>query len=86
MNNKAIADDWRIRLAMPLFLLIDALLRTPPVARFLFDKFRSRDTIRQVLQNVYGERRRCRQATAVHGCRASARPYRSYTGSSPCCS
>lgn len=50
MNNKAIADDWRIKLAWPVFMLIDFLLQTPPVARFLFDKFRTRDNISSVLQ------------------------------------
>ena len=53
MNNKAIADDWRIQLAMPLFLLIDLLLKQRPIARYLFDSFRKPDTIRSVLQNVY---------------------------------
>lgn len=50
MNNKAIADDWRIRLAMPLFLLIDLLLKTRPIAQLLFDRFRTPDNIRSVLQ------------------------------------
>jgi hypothetical protein len=49
MNNKAISDDWRIKLAMPLFLLIDFLLSQPPVARYLFDRFRNPENVRQVL-------------------------------------
>lgn len=54
MNNKAIVDDWRIKLALPLFLLIDLLLKTPPIAQRLFDRFRTPDNIRNILQNVYG--------------------------------
>ena len=40
MNNKSVAEDWRVKLAMPLFLLIDWLLAQPKLARYLFDKFR----------------------------------------------
>lgn len=47
---QAIADDWRIRLAMPIFLFIDFLLNQPRVAQYLFDRFRTPDNIRQVLQ------------------------------------
>ena len=46
---QAVADDWRIKLAMPIFLLIDALLARPKVARYLFDRFRTPDTLRSVL-------------------------------------
>ena len=53
MNNKAIADDWRIKLLLPLFWLIDALLATPPVASYIFERFRTPDNIRAVLQGVY---------------------------------
>jgi pimeloyl-ACP methyl ester carboxylesterase len=55
MNNKAVggAEDWRLRLAMPLFNLIDFLLKKPAVGRFLFDKFRTRDSLRRVLLTVY---------------------------------
>ena len=55
MNNKAVGsvEDWRIRLATPLLLLIDYLLQQPRVARFLFDKFRTRDNLRKVLLGVY---------------------------------
>eukprot|EP00897_Mesotaenium_endlicherianum_P008374 jgi/Mesen1/7565/ME000392S06832 len=48
MNNKAIADDWRIRAAMPIFLLIDWLLLRPSIARPLFDR-----NVQTVLQSVY---------------------------------
>jgi hypothetical protein len=32
-----VINDWRIVLALPLLLLIDFLLKTPPIARALFD-------------------------------------------------
>ena len=35
---------------MPLFLLIDLLLSRPRIARALFDRFRTRDNLRTVLQ------------------------------------
>lgn len=50
MNNKAIADDWRIKLAMPIFLLIDWLLLQPTIARRLFDSVRQPDNIRSAFQ------------------------------------
>mmetsp|Transcript_19055 Transcript_19055/g.57578 ORF Transcript_19055/g.57578 Transcript_19055/m.57578 type:complete len:408 (+) Transcript_19055:291-1514(+) len=53
LNNKAVVDDWRLKLAAPLFWLIDFLLNQPPVARYLFDRFRTRENLRQVLLNVY---------------------------------
>lgn len=53
MNNKAISDDFRIKLAMPIFLLIDFLLGQKAIARYLFDKFRAPDNLRQILLNVY---------------------------------
>lgn len=53
MNNKAISDDWRIKLATPVFLLIDVLLSRQRIARYLFDRFRSRENLRKVLGRVY---------------------------------
>lgn len=53
MNNKAIADDWRIKLAMPIFLLVDWLLRRPNIARRLFDNVRQTDALAQILKGVY---------------------------------
>ena len=35
---------------MPIFLFVDALLARPKVARYLFDRFRTRDNLRTVLQ------------------------------------
>lgn len=53
MNNKAISDDWRIKLALPLFYLIDWLFSQPTIARSLFDRFRTPDNLRSVLLGVY---------------------------------
>ncbi len=50
LNNKAITQDWRIRLALPLFWAIDFLLSKPRIARYLFDRFRSKDNLRTVLK------------------------------------
>lgn len=43
------SDDWRIKLAMPIFLLIDLLLQRRPLAERLFNNFRTPDNIRSVL-------------------------------------
>lgn len=53
MNNKAIVDDWRLKLVYPLFLLIDWLLRQPTIARYLFDAVRNPENLRQVLRSLY---------------------------------
>ena len=53
MNNKAISDDWRIKVAMPLLLLIDLLLNQEKIARYLFDGFRKPESLKKVLLNVY---------------------------------
>lgn len=53
MNNKARTDDWRVKAALPLFLLIDFILKTRFIAKPLFDSFRTEENVRQVLQNVY---------------------------------
>ncbi len=53
MNNKAISDDWRIKLAMPIFLLIDWILNQPKLARRLFDNVRQTDNLKQILEGVY---------------------------------
>ena len=53
MNNAAtLDDDWRIKLAYPIFALINALLKIRPVAQFLFDKFSSKESIENVLRQV----------------------------------
>ncbi|CAI5524276.1 unnamed protein product [Closterium sp. Naga37s-1] len=53
LNNKAIQDDWRIRLALPLFLLIDWLLSFSPLATAIFNRVRIRDNVASVLRAVY---------------------------------
>lgn len=40
---------------MPLFLLIDWLLKQPPIAQRLFDRFRTPDNIRNILQVRCGQ-------------------------------
>lgn len=42
MNNKAIVDDWRIKLLLPLLLLFDFLLKQNIIASYLFDRVRER--------------------------------------------
>lgn len=42
MNNKAIVDDWRIKLLLPLLWLIDFLLKQRGIASYLFDRVRQR--------------------------------------------
>merc|ERR1711937_952053 len=55
MNNAAtLDDDWRVKLAYPIFALINALLKVKPVAEYLFNKFRNKETIENVLRQVYG--------------------------------
>ncbi|CAL5229041.1 g12290 [Coccomyxa viridis] len=53
MNTKGLTDDWRVRLAFPIFRLIDFLLSRQRVARYLFNNFRTKDNLRKVLQRVY---------------------------------
>ena len=53
LNNKAVADDWRIRIAMPVFLLIDFLLKQPSIARYLFDTVRKKENLRNILLPIY---------------------------------
>lgn len=42
MNNKAIVDDWRIKLVFPLLLFIDFLLKQKGIASFIFERVRKR--------------------------------------------
>lgn len=42
MNNKAIVDDWRIKLLLPLLWLIDFLLKQRPIASALFERVKNR--------------------------------------------
>ncbi|WVZ98574.1 hypothetical protein U9M48_044001 [Paspalum notatum var. saurae] len=49
MNNKAIVDDWRIKLLLPLLWLIDFLLKQRPIASAL-------DNLKDILLSVYGNK------------------------------
>lgn len=42
MNNKAIVDDWRIKLILPLLWFFDFLLNQRPIASALFDRVKQR--------------------------------------------
>lgn len=53
MNNKAIVDDWRIRLFLPLLWLIDFLLLQRSIASRLFQHLQSRENLGNVLRAVY---------------------------------
>lgn len=53
LNNKALSEDWRIKLAMPIFLLIDVLLRNETIGRYLFDRIREKENLRNILQSLY---------------------------------
>ncbi|XP_020537363.1 uncharacterized hydrolase YugF isoform X2 [Jatropha curcas] len=56
MNNKAIVDDWRIKLLFPLLLLIDFLLKQQVIASTIFERVKQRDTLRNILLSVYGNK------------------------------
>jgi hypothetical protein len=53
MNSKSRTDDWRVKLAFPIFLLVDFLLKTEIFARRLFNSFRKAENVQSVLKNVY---------------------------------
>eukprot|EP00250_Pteridium_aquilinum_P016782 c23291_g1_i1 orf=340-1560(-) len=53
MNNKAVVDDWRIKLFLPLLWLIDFLLLQKWIAARLFQRVQARENLRNVLQAVY---------------------------------
>ncbi|KAK3031450.1 hypothetical protein RJ639_036510 [Escallonia herrerae] len=56
MNNKAIVDDWRIKLLLPLLWFIDFLLKQKGVASFLFERVKKRESLRDILLSVYGNK------------------------------
>lgn len=53
MNNKCSLDDWRLKLAYPVILLVDALLKIPLVANYLFERFATKESIKNILNFVY---------------------------------
>ncbi|KAI3964026.1 hypothetical protein MKX01_014307 [Papaver californicum] len=56
MNNKAVVDDWRIKLLLPLFWLVDFLLNQPIIASAIFERVKQRETLKNVLLSVYGNK------------------------------
>lgn len=42
MNNKAIVDDWRIKLLLPLLWLVDFLLKQKAIASAIFERVKER--------------------------------------------
>ncbi|XP_038884600.1 pheophytinase, chloroplastic isoform X2 [Benincasa hispida] len=56
MNNKAIVDDWRIKLLLPLLWLFDFLLNQRVIASALFERVKKRDSLRNILLSVYGNK------------------------------
>ncbi|MED6109693.1 hypothetical protein PIB30_036057 [Stylosanthes scabra] len=45
MNNKAIVDDWRIKLVLPLLWLIDFLLKQRGIASAIFERVKQRYSV-----------------------------------------
>ncbi|KAE8729574.1 Isoflavone-7-O-methyltransferase [Hibiscus syriacus] len=56
MNNKAIIDDWRIKLLFPLLLLFDFLLKQRPITEAVFERAKQRDNLRSILFSFYGNK------------------------------
>ncbi|MED6200916.1 hypothetical protein PIB30_089992 [Stylosanthes scabra] len=56
MNNKAIVDDWRIKLVLPLLWLIDFLLRQKGIASAIFERVKQRENLKNILSSVYGNK------------------------------
>ncbi|TKY51975.1 Pheophytinase [Spatholobus suberectus] len=56
MNNKAIVDDWRIKLILPLLWLIDFLLKQKGIASAIFERVKQRENLRNILSSVYGNK------------------------------
>lgn len=46
MNNKAVVDDWRIKLLLPLLWLVDFLLKQRQIATTVFERAKQRYSIR----------------------------------------
>ncbi|KAJ4949942.1 hypothetical protein NE237_026774 [Protea cynaroides] len=56
MNNKAIVDDWRIKLLLPLLWLFDILLNQKGIASAIFKRVKQRESLRNILLSVYGNK------------------------------
>ncbi|KAL9687469.1 hypothetical protein QQ045_031872 [Rhodiola kirilowii] len=53
MNNKAVVDDWRIKLLFPLLWLIDFLLRQRAIASYIFNRVKQSENLKSILSSVY---------------------------------
>ena len=49
---QAVLGDWRVTLALPIFYLIDLILKSP-LGRSLFDSVRQKETLRGALEAIY---------------------------------
>ncbi|ESR55122.1 hypothetical protein CICLE_v100242672mg, partial [Citrus x clementina] len=56
MNNKAIVDDWRIKLLLPLLWFIDFLLKQRPIASAIFERVKQRESLRNILLSIYANK------------------------------
>lgn len=56
MNNKAVVDDWRIKLLLPLLWLFDFLLKQRGIASSIFERVKQRDNLRNILLSIYGNK------------------------------
>ncbi|KAK4266927.1 hypothetical protein QN277_023785 [Acacia crassicarpa] len=56
MNNKAIVDDWRIKLILPVLWLVDLLLKQKGIASAIFERVKQRENLRDILLSVYGNK------------------------------
>ncbi|KAK9200357.1 hypothetical protein WN944_015554 [Citrus x changshan-huyou] len=54
--NKAIVDDWRIKLLLPLLWFIDFLLKQRPIASAIFERVKQRETLRNILLSIYANK------------------------------
>lgn len=53
MNNKAIVDDWRIKLLLPLLWLVDFLLNQRIIASALFKRVKKRYLVFGILLSSF---------------------------------
>ncbi|KAL1820069.1 hypothetical protein ACET3Z_014938 [Daucus carota] len=56
MNNKAVVDDWRIKLLFPLLWLIDFLLNQRWIASFIFERVKQKESLKNILSSVYANK------------------------------
>ncbi|KAJ0969379.1 hypothetical protein J5N97_022256 [Dioscorea zingiberensis] len=56
MNNKAIVDDWRIKLLFPLLWLVDFLLKQRGIASAIFERVKQKENLKNILLSVYGNK------------------------------